>query len=258
MTTLDQVLDRLTAIEPPRRYDPFSRKLVKEELFYLHEQWTPKLGLDWCEKSHIRYWHHRLVNIEQMCAGRMAGDVREAVLRVMVAAAVQDSDFRMLEIGTLFGVNTAATWEIATGLHDTAHITIIDPLDGYYGAKRRDPATGLQVSRKLVDLNLRRIGLPAESLCIIQGLSDAPAVITKASTGRYSYMFIDGDHTYEGVKKDWQTYRTLLDPGGYVIFDNYRDASWPEVTQFVDELIASEEVEYLGHAWQTAVFRQFA
>ena len=105
--TLEVLLDRLSAAEPPRRYDPFSRRLVREELFYLYDEWREKLELDWLEKSHIRYWHHRLVNIEQMCAGRMAGDVREAVVRVMVAAAVRGESFRMLEIGTLFGVATS-------------------------------------------------------------------------------------------------------------------------------------------------------
>src|SRR5690606_17786740 len=122
----------------------------------------------------------RLVNIEQMCAGRMAGDVREAVMRMMVAAAVKEEQFRMLEIGTLFGVNAAATWEIATGLHERATLTIIDHLDGYYGAKRRDPSTGLHVSRKLVDLNLSRVGVPAGNVTIIQGLSSDATVIRAA------------------------------------------------------------------------------
>jgi len=51
----------------------------------------------------------------------------------MVSAAVTAPDFRMLEIGPLFGVSAAATWDIAACLHDTAHVTIIDPLNGYYG-----------------------------------------------------------------------------------------------------------------------------
>src|SRR5690349_9460536 len=104
-----------------------------------------------CEKSHIRYWHHRLCNIEQQCAGRLAGNVQDAVFRMMVAVATLGPGFRMLEIGTLFGVNAAATWDIAATTHETAHLTIIDPLDGYYGASRRDVATGLRITRQTVE-----------------------------------------------------------------------------------------------------------
>jgi predicted O-methyltransferase YrrM len=31
-------------------------------------------------------------------------------------------------------------------------------------------------------------------------------------------LFIDGDHTYEGVKQDWQMYSPLVGPGGLIIF----------------------------------------
>lgn len=40
-------------------------------------------------------------------------------------------------------------------------------------------------------------------------------------------LFIDGDHTYEGVKQDWEMYSQLVRPGGMVVFHdiagNYED-----------------------------------
>jgi predicted O-methyltransferase YrrM len=40
-------------------------------------------------------------------------------------------------------------------------------------------------------------------------------------------LFIDGDHTYEGVKKDWEMYSGLVRPGGLIVFHdiagNYDD-----------------------------------
>jgi predicted O-methyltransferase YrrM len=258
MLTLDHLAERLSAIEPPRRYDPFSRKLERDELFLLHEQWKPKLGLDWCEKSHIRYWHHRLVNVEQMSSGRMAGDVREAVLRIMVAAAVKGGSFSMLEIGTLFGVSAAATWDIAACLHDDAHLTIIDPLDGYYGSERRDPASGLRIMRRTVERNLSRAGVPADNRRIIQALSEDERAISEAGDRSYNFMVIDGDHSYTGVKHDWHKYGPMLERGGFAIFDNYQDPSWPEVTRAVDEIVAENGVELLGVGWRTAVIRRAA
>jgi len=41
------------------------------------------------------------------------------------------------------------------------------------------------------------------------------------------FLFIDGDHTYEGVKKDWEMYSPLVRPGGLIAFHdiagNYED-----------------------------------
>jgi cephalosporin hydroxylase len=34
----------------------------------------------------------------------------------------------------------------------------------------------------------------------------------------YDFIFIDGDHSYNGVKKDFELYKDLLSPRGYVVF----------------------------------------
>jgi predicted O-methyltransferase YrrM len=39
------------------------------------------------------------------------------------------------------------------------------------------------------------------------------------------FLFIDGDHSYEGVKKDWDLYSKLLKPGSIVVF---HDTGWAE------------------------------
>lgn len=256
MITLETLAQRVTDIEPPRRFDPFSRRLPREELFLLHEKWTPLLGLEACEKSHIRYLHHRLINIETLCAGRMAGDAREAVLRMLVATAVKSDAFRMLEIGTLFGVNAAATWDVAVTSFGQASLTIVDPLEGYYGAGRRDPATGLPITRRTVELNLARLGVTGSDVEIIQAMSQEPSALSRAGEKSYNYMFIDGDHSAEGVIRDWHNYGPMLEAGGYVIFDNYNDPNWPEVEDAVDEIARDKSIKRVGVEWHTIVFRK--
>lgn len=34
----------------------------------------------------------------------------------------------------------------------------------------------------------------------------------------YDFIFIDGDHSYDGVKKDFELYKSLLSPRGYIVF----------------------------------------
>jgi hypothetical protein len=51
-------------------------------------------------------------------------------------------------------------------------------------------------------------------------------------------LFIDGDHTYKGVKMDFEMYQELVKPGGFIVFDDYHDEiSSPEVKVFVDDLV---------------------
>jgi predicted O-methyltransferase YrrM len=45
-----------------------------------------------------------------------------------------------------------------------------------------------------------------------------------------NFLFIDGDHNYEGVKRDWDLYSPLLPPGALVAF---HDTGWAEGVQRV-------------------------
>ena len=40
-------------------------------------------------------------------------------------------------------------------------------------------------------------------------------------------LFIDGDHTMQGVIDDFINYKDLVNSGGYVIFDDYNDYACP-------------------------------
>ena len=63
------------------------------------------------------------------------------------------------------------------------------------------------------------------------------------------FLFIDGDHTYEGVRKDWENYGALVRPGGLMamhdVGKNYDDT---EVKRFWDEVKGRFQYrEYLAH-----------
>lgn len=44
------------------------------------------------------------------------------------------------------------------------------------------------------------------------------AITYAASKGSYDFIFIDGDHSYEGVKLDYENYKPLLREGGIIAF----------------------------------------
>jgi len=62
-------------------------------------------------------------------------------------------------------------------------------------------------------------------------------------------LFIDGDHTFEGVKKDWEMYSPLVRSGGLIVFHdvagNYEET---QVKAFWDTIKTSySHREYMAH-----------
>ena len=54
---------------------------------------------------------------------------------------------------------------------------------------------------------------------------------------RFSLVFIDGLHTAEGVKLDFELGFAKLVKGGVMVFDDYFSASIPDYTEMIDVLV---------------------
>jgi predicted O-methyltransferase YrrM len=54
------------------------------------------------------------------------------------------------------------------------------------------------------------------------------------NTNKLDLLFIDGDHTLEGVKNDYERYSKYVKKGGYIIFDDYHHEI---IKNYVDNLI---------------------
>ncbi len=69
---------------------------------------------------------------------------------------------------------------------------------------------------------LRAMAGPGQDLRLIDGDSKLPsstALFEGALDGRkLDLLFIDGDHTWEGVKSDYETYSRFVRPGGVIAF----------------------------------------
>lgn len=56
-----------------------------------------------------------------------------------------------------------------------------------------------------------------------------------AGRGSIRLLFIDGDHSYEESKRDFELWSRFVVPRGLICFHDIR--AWPGVTQFYDELL---------------------
>ena len=58
-------------------------------------------------------------------------------------------------------------------------------------------------------------------------------------------LFIDGDHSLNGVIADYNLYKDLVNIGGYIVFDDYYDnVHSPDVKIALDEIILPNLVDY--------------
>ena len=119
----------------------------------------------------------------------------------------------VVEIGTKFG-GTFMIWnEIAPGIKIS-----VDLVEGIHGG----------VSRSDTDArNAKFKELYNDSCIFIEGNSHESAtydLLVKALDGKtIDFLFIDGDHTYEGVKEDYETYSSLVSENGYIGFHDIND-----------------------------------
>jgi cephalosporin hydroxylase len=96
------------------------------------------------------------------------------------------------------------------------------------------------------DLNdyKKRLGdkIPANILEADSHAKQTLALLKKKLKGRHiDFLFIDGDHTYKGVKLDYEMYSPLVANGGLICFHDACITDHPDVKvhQFFDELASS-------------------
>ena len=138
----------------------------------------------------------------------LVGDVWRLAPRVVV------------EIGTHRG-GTLVCWSAVAA--PEAHIVSIDiPTDD-----------GIEMGARDEDLaRVRRMLQPGQTLTAIGGDSHAPstrAQLDEALGGApVDFLWVDGDHSYDGVKSDFEMYGGLVRAGGLVAFHDVRASDfWP-------------------------------
>lgn len=107
----------------------------------------------------------------------------------------------MTEIGTSFG---GTFFLLCKAASDNATIITID--------------TEMRRWRKKL---LESYSRPGQRAAVIKGDSHRPEVVElvrKIAGNELDLLFIDGDHSYEGVKKDFMTYSRLVRKGGWIAF----------------------------------------
>jgi predicted O-methyltransferase YrrM len=150
---------------------------------------------------------------------------------------------RILEIGTARG-GTLYLWTQAA--EDDAIIVSVDLPGGAFGGAY--PACRIPFYQSFARANQRMHLLRCNSHTV-QALEKVQKIF---DSGLIDFIFIDGDHSYDGVKRDFQLYGKLVRPGGIIGFHDILlrpefpeiqvHKFWKEISSEYDshEIIASE------------------
>lgn len=134
---------------------------------------------------------------------------------------------RVLEIGSLFG---GTLWHWA----HLPHIELLVSVD--LPSKHPNVAEGVRDARthwhEWFDPHVEFVDVQADS-------HDNHTIQEASEYGPFDFIFIDGDHTYAGVRDDFRAWSLLVRQGGVVaLHDTWPngDRHEPGVVRFVDEL----------------------
>jgi predicted O-methyltransferase YrrM len=110
-----------------------------------------------------------------------------------------------MEIGSYLGGTLFLFCRLA---HPDARILSVDMYRGNFGG-----------ARKLIYYSFVS---KAQKLHVIHGDSHSATtqsrIVRKLGPAMLDFLFIDGDHSYEGVKRDFEMYSPLVRPGGMIAF----------------------------------------
>lgn len=106
---------------------------------------------------------------------------------------------RLVEIGIYEGLSTA---EIASVVSPDAEFYAVDPF--FCGR------LGICWAKWIAFIHLRRHGVHSKVRFVEELSFDAATSIP----GNFDFIFVDGDHSEEGIKKDYADWSNRLEPGG--------------------------------------------
>ncbi len=142
---------------------------------------------------------------------------------------------KVMEIGSFYG---ATLWSFIKNNPNLKQLISLDlpipPSDGRYVEMLKSRAQWREWAQHLDFHNI---------------MSDSHSQDTKTKIlthidGKLDFLFIDGDHSYEGVKLDWLMYKDLVRPGGMIGFHD--SVGYDTVKRLCSEIATEYKTELIN------------
>ena len=150
-----------------------------------------------------------------------------------------NSNKTMIEIGSFVGESTVMFAQ------SFKKVIAIDPFMAGYDEK--DPTSYLFEFDNVYQTYLDRITIYSNIQTIIETSDDA---VKELNSETYDFIYIDGLHTYEGVKTDITNYLPLVKKGGVIGGHDYTNiAHLVGVYKAVNEMFGTPDKVFKDNSW---------
>lgn len=160
----------------------------------------------------------------------------EELLAIYRFAATWPKRGATVELGAWTGLTTSylATACVARG---DGMVYAVDTFEGTKEGGTHYPSVANYGGRTLDAFQdrIHRAGVTDRVIPLV-GLTDE--VSQRYTGGPIRLLFIDADHSYEGVRKDWERWSPYVALGGLIVFHDYL---MPDVARFVDGLVEQSD-----------------
>jgi predicted O-methyltransferase YrrM len=166
---------------------------------------------------------------------------------LMLLAAYGEGEGGVVEVGSFMGRSTC--W-LATGVGVAKRgmVTAVDHFQGSPEHQAGGTHPVAEIARDGSTLPAFRANLAAHGLdAFVTPIVSASLNAAEKWTTPLRLVFIDGDHSYEASRDDFEAWSKFVVPGGLVAFHDI--GAWPGVTKYYKELLAGTA----GHTGWTEV-----
>ncbi|MFK7742462.1 MAG: class I SAM-dependent methyltransferase [Planctomycetota bacterium] len=180
--------------------------------------------------------------------------VDEAITLLELAQGLPEQRPRVVEIGSWQGKSTVC---IATGLRDKLEpqLVCIDPFDASGDAEsadlydQRHNALGGPL-RQAFESNLGQCGEVRGFVDVRQGFSFEHADSVDEGV---DMLFLDGDHSYDAVRRDFDDWANKVRPGGYLAMHDVVHDVHEGPRRVVDESVLNDPA-WIDHRYVDSMF----
>jgi hypothetical protein len=195
---------------------------------------TPEIMLDFQKDANVIAGVRGSISLEEAeLLYRCAGGVREGCI---------------VEVGSWRGKSTIAMARAVLRAGFGVRVYAVDPheaFQGVYGGQ-----FGAQ-DRGAFFANMVRSGC----FRAVRLLNVSSEVITPGWQLGVGMMFIDGDHTYRGVKRDFECWCPYLVPGACIAFDDAKDPNMGPY-KLISQLVDSPNYKYITDVGKVVVVQK--
>jgi predicted O-methyltransferase YrrM len=192
---------------------------------------VPRLNHNLAIVSDFLHWQRRFADVE----GYLYDLEGYTLLQL---AATGGGAGAIVEIGSYFGRSTAF---LAAGSKAAGREKVV-AVDHFKGSPEHQPGQAYAspalaregTTLPTFEANLRRLELADHVTTVVAASADA----AKEWSGPIRLLFIDGDHSYEASKQDFEMWSPFVVPHGIICFHDV--PTWPGVTRFYEELVRGQ------------------